>query len=134
MIHKLLNASKVNPESVRELTLSSQAETLIIIDAESNPIRKAIVWFDNRLTVEAKEIEERFSRQFIMDITGWPEVVPTWLAARILWLRKNKPGTFRKVFKYLLVEDYLMYKMTSKYHTEYSLVSSTLYFDISKKK
>ena len=133
VIQELLIASKVNPEWVKGIAFSSQAETLIVVDSEGNPIRKAIVWLDNRSTSEAKEIEDKFGSQLIMNITGQPEVVPTWPATRILWLRKNEPETFRKAFKYLLVEDYLMYKMTGKYHTEHSLVSSTLYFDICKK-
>lgn len=133
VIQELLIISKVNPELVKGLAFSSQGETLIVVDADGNPIRKAIVWLDNRSTLEAKEIEDKFGSQLIMDMTGQPEVVPTWPATRILWLRKNEPETFSKAFKYLLVEDYLLYKMTGQYHTEHSLVSSTLYFDISKK-
>jgi xylulokinase len=133
VIHELLAEAKVNPELVKGLAFSSQGETLIVVDADGNPIRKAIVWLDNRSAIEAKEIEDRFGSQLIMDITGQPEVVPTWPATRILWLKKNEPETFRKAFKYLLVEDYLLFKMTGQYHTEHSLISSTLYFNISKK-
>lgn len=133
VIQELLTISKVNPELVKGLAFSSQGETLIVVDGDGNSIRKAIVWLDNRSTIEAREIEEKFGSQLIMDISGQPEVVPTWPATRILWFKKNEPETFHKAFKYLLVEDYLMYKMTGEYHTDYSLVSSTLYFDISKK-
>jgi xylulokinase len=133
VIRELLVVSKVNPEMVKALAFSSQGETLIVVDADGNPIRKAIVWLDNRSTNEAREIEDKFGSQLIMEMTGQPEVVPTWPATRILWLKKNEPETFRRAYKYLLVEDYLLYKMTGEYHTEHSLVSSTLFFDISKK-
>jgi|SRR5665647_876066 len=133
VINDLLATSNVNPEKVKGLAFASQGETFIVVDAAGKPIRKAIVWLDNRSTDEARAIEQEFGNQLLMDITGQPEVVPTWPATRILWLRKNEPETFRKAFKYLLVEDYLMFRMTGKYHTEHSLVSSTLYFDIAKK-
>ncbi len=133
VIRELLIVAKVNPEMVKGLAFSSQGETLIVVDTDGNPIRKAIVWLDNRSTIEAREIEDKFGSQLIMDMTGQPEVIPTWPATRIIWLRKNEPETFSKAFKYLLVEDYLIFKMTGQYHTEHSLVSSTLYFDISKK-
>ena len=133
VIRGVIAEAKINPESVKGLAFSSQGETLIVVDADGKPIRKAIVWLDNRSTAEAKEIEDQFGNQLIMDITGQPEVVPTWPATRILWLKKNEPDTFCRAFKYLLVEDYLMYKMTGNYHTEHSLISSTLYFNISKK-
>ncbi len=133
VIQELLIVSKVNPELVKGLAFSSQGETLIVVDYEGFPVRKAIVWLDNRSTIEAREIEYKFGNQLIMDVTGQPEVAPTWPATRILWLRKNEPETFCKASKYLLVEDFLLFKMTGQYHTEHSLASSTLYFDISKK-
>ena len=133
VIRELLFATKINPELVKGLAFSSQGETLIVVDDSGKPLRKAIVWLDNRSTAEAREIEQKFGSQHIMDITGQPEVLPIWPATRILWFKKNEPETFRKAHKYLLVEDYLLYKMTGKYQTEQSLASSTLYFDIVKK-
>ncbi|NLC69163.1 MAG: hypothetical protein GX754_10390 [Clostridiaceae bacterium] len=69
-------------------------------------------------------MEEIFNR------TGQPEVAATWPATKILWLKKNEKNTFEKTSKYLLVEDYINYKLTGKYVTDKSLVSSTLYFDV----
>jgi xylulokinase len=133
VIKELLINSKVNPALVKGIAFSSQGETLIVVDRDGKPLRKAIVWLDNRSAKEAKEIEETFGNQLIMDRTGQPEVVPTWPATRILWLQRNEPDLFRKVHKFLLVGDYLLYKMTGQFQTDHSLVSSTLYFDIVKK-
>jgi len=132
VIHELLESSVVLPELVKGIAFSSQGETLIVVDKNGNPLRKAIVWLDNRSVEEAKEIADKFGDQQIMNVTGQPEVVATWPATKILWLKKNEPEVFKNTFKYLLVEDYLMFKMTGKYCTEHSLVSSTLYFDINK--
>lgn len=133
IIKELLNNSRIAPDLVKGIAFSSQGETLIAVDRRGKPLRKAIVWLDNRSTDEAKEIEQKFGRQLVMERTGQPEVVPTWPATRILWMQRNEPDIFRRVQKFLLVEDYLLFKMTGRYHTEHSLVSSTLYFDIVKK-
>lgn len=132
VICDLLKLSDVSPQLVKGVAFSSQGETLIVVDKNGIPLRKAIVWLDNRSVDEAKQIEEHFGNQLIINITGQPEVVPTWPATRLLWLQKYEPEVFKNAFKYLLVEDYLMFKMTGKYCTEHSLVSSTLYFDINK--
>ena len=126
--------SDVDPRSIGGLAFSSQGETLIPVDAEGAPLRKAIVWLDNRSVGEADEIKNQFGEQRIMDVTGQPEILPIWPATRIRWIRKNEPSIFDQVHKYLLVEDFLLFKMTGKYCTEHSLASSTLYFDISGKK
>jgi xylulokinase len=133
VIRSLVDKSGIDPADILGISFSSQGETLIVIDANGNPLRKAIIWLDNRSVKEAKEIEEKFGNQNILSISGQPEVVPTWTATRILWLRKNEPLVFDHVRWFLLVEDYLIYKMTGECHTEHSVVSSSLYFDINKK-
>jgi xylulokinase len=133
VIRILLDKSGISPADIHGISFSSQGETLIVIDANGKPLRKAIIWLDNRSVKEAKEIEEKFGNHDILKITGQPEVVPTWTATRILWLRKHEPFVFDNARWFLLVEDYLIFKMTGKLHTEHSLASSTLYFDINKK-
>ncbi len=133
IIRELVSKAGIAPSSVAGIAFSSQGETLIPVDCTGKPLRKAIVWLDNRSVKEANEIKDKFGSQYIMDITGQPEVLPTWPATRILWLKKNEPSVFSRVGKYLLVEDFLLFQMTGKYCTEHSLVSSTLYFDIQRK-
>ncbi len=133
IIQNLILKSGVDPRTIGGLAFSSQGETLIPVDAEGKPLRKAIIWLDNRSANEADEIKNQFGEQRIMEVTGQPEVLPIWPATRILWMKKNEPQVFNRVNKYLLVEDFLIFKMTGKYCTEHSLSSSTLYFNISRK-
>ncbi len=134
VIHTLLQKSGIDPAFIAGIAFSSQGETLITVDPQGNPLRKAIIWLDNRSVRQADLIRSQFGEQRIMDITGQPEVLPIWPATRIIWIKENEPDVFKKAGKYLLVEDYLIFRMTGKYCTEHSLVSSTLYFNITEKK
>ena len=49
--------SGIAPENIRALSVTGQAETLIMTGADHKPLRKAIVWLDNRAGREAKIIE-----------------------------------------------------------------------------
>lgn len=133
IIQELIVKSEVDPLTIEGLAFSSQAETLIPVDGDGKPLRKAIVWLDNRSVEEAKELKKQFGEQRIMEVTGQPEVLPLWPATRILWMKKHESQIFERVSKFLLVEDFLIFKMTGKYFTEHSLSSSTLYFNISEK-
>jgi xylulokinase len=133
IVREMIEKSGIDPALVSGIACSSQGETIIVVDKECKPLRKAIIWLDNRSVKEAKRIEEKFGNQQILDITGQPEVLAIWPATRILWLRENEPHIFNAAGKFLLVEDYLLYRMTGNYFAEHSLVSSTLYFDISRK-
>ncbi|HID95150.1 MAG TPA: hypothetical protein EYP53_03720 [Candidatus Latescibacteria bacterium] len=131
-IRSVLKQSHIPPEEVAALSISSQGETLIPVDRSGRPLRRAIVWLDNRSGEEARIIEEAFGVEEIYRITGQPEVVPTWPATKVLWIKRNEPGIFRQTHKFLLVEDYILYKLTGQYVTEGSLASSSLFFDINR--
>lgn len=133
VIHQLLSKLAISGKDILSLAFSSQGETLICLGANGRPLRKAIVWLDNRSVNEAGEIENHFGSDRAAEITGQNEIVPIWPATRILWLKKNEKKVFKQTHKFLLVEDYLIYRLTGKYCSEESLVSSTLYYDITNK-
>ncbi len=129
-VQKVINLSKIDPSHIRALAISSQGETLICLDKNGKPLHNAIVWLDNRSTYEALEIKNKFGEEQVYNKTGQPEITTTWPATKILWLRNNEKEVFNQTYKFLLVGDYLNYKLTGKYCTDPSLSSSTLYLDI----
>jgi len=128
-IASVLQESKVHPNEIRALGVSAQGETLILVDQEGIPLRRAIVWLDNRAQSEADQLAEIFGHRNAYEVTGQVKLVPTWPASKILWLRKNEPETFDKVAKFLLIEDYFLHRLTGEYVCEGSLVTSTCYWN-----
>jgi len=127
---QVLKTTKINPENIVALGISAQGETLIPIDKDGKPLRNAIVWLDNRAQEEAKILSKEFNDDVSYRITGQVKIVPTWPSSKILWIKRNEPEIFRKVYKYLLVEDYLIYRMTNEFVAEGSLLCSTVYWNI----
>lgn len=131
---KVLNKSKVDTRDISGIAVSSQGETFIPLGKDGKPLRKAIVWLDNRSKEEAQLIKDEFGVHEIYSITGQNDVIPTWTATKILWLKRNEPKLFERVHKYLLLEDYMIYRLTGEFATEYSIVCSSLLFDISQRR
>lgn len=124
---------EIHPEDEISLAISAQGETLICIDKDGNPLRKAIVWMDNRAVEEARAMEEKFGNELGYQVTGQVSFEPCWPAPKILWIKNNEPDIFAKTDRFLLLEDYLIYRMTGRFYTEGSLVCSSMYWDITKK-
>jgi xylulokinase len=122
--------SAAAPEAVGAIGVTSQGETLVALDAAGKPLRPAIVWLDNRTQGEAAQVGEAFSVADVYRVTGQQELIPTWTATRILWLRNHEPTIFERARKFLLVEDYLIYRLTGEFVTDHALNPSTLYYDI----
>ncbi|MBO4646719.1 MAG: hypothetical protein J5806_01020, partial [Lentisphaeria bacterium] len=122
--------AKIKPEEIRSVAVTGQAETLIFTDAAGKPVRKAIVWLDNRAKDEAAELEKQFTREALFRMSGQTEMLPCWPAAKILWLKRHEPEVFARTAKYLMVEDFIVHRLTGKYATCHGLMPSALYYDL----
>ncbi len=112
------------------ISVDTQGETLILADKEGAPLAPAVVWLDNRATAEAEEIRAAFGNKAVYDVTGQPEIVAGWPAAKLLWFRRHRPDLFERAERIFLLEDWILYRLTGNFVTEPTIQSSTLYFDI----
>ena len=113
------------------ISVDTQGETLILTDAEGNPLCPAVVWLDNRATAEAEEINAHFGRKLVYEITGQSEIAAAWPAPKLMWFKKNRPDIWKNTEKIFLLEDYVLYSLTGEFVTEPTIQSSSLYFNIS---
>jgi xylulokinase len=129
-VRAVLVRSAVPLAEVVSLCISSQGETFVPVDENGCPTRKAIVWLDNRAAPQAAAIAARFGLDEVYYRTGQPDVVPTWPACKILWLRENEPELFQHSARFLLLEDYLLFRLTGQYVTEMAQQTSSLLLDL----
>jgi xylulokinase len=116
-------------KQVVSIAISSQAETLIMLDKEDHWLMPAIVWLDNRSFAEAEEIQQALGT----GPTGLTSMQATWPATKILWLRKHRPAIFKQVHTYMLLEDYIILLLTGEYIGEYSLYSTSALLNVRDK-
>ncbi|MBE7081716.1 MAG: hypothetical protein E7372_04080 [Clostridiales bacterium] len=115
---------------VDALAVDTQGETLICLDKNGKPLMNAIIWLDNRAEKEAREMENHFGLEKIYNITGQTEVPAGYPAPKIMWLKQNVKEVFDNADKFLLLEDYILYRLTGKFSASRSLYSSSLLMNI----
>ncbi len=131
-IRSVFSISGADPQQVMVITIVTQGETLIPVDKKGNALRNAIVWLDSRAEAEAAEISNNFTADYIYSATGLPEISGACPAAKILWIKNHEPEIFASTAKFLMLEDYIISKLTGKFITDKSILSSTGYFDINR--
>lgn len=131
-----LGQMKANADlmSIKAIGFSAQGETLFFVDEKCTALRNAIVWMDNRAVDEAEVLRNKFGDELCYKVTGQVSFEPCWPAAKVLWVKNNEPEVFAKTKKILLIEDYVIARMTGKFVAEGSLLTSTEYWDITTKK
>ena len=130
VVRQALVQSGISPREVGGLAISSQGETFVAVDEAGQALRKAIVWLDNRAVQEALDIRAAFDPLEFYHATGQPESVPAWPACKMLWMKRHEPELFAQTRRFLLLEDYLILRMTGEYATTTALQTSSLFLDI----
>ena len=130
VVRRVLAQAGARGSDVVAMTVSSQGETVVPVSAAGTPIGPAIVWLDNRASDEADELAARFDRETVYATTGVPAVVPTWTACKLLWWKRHAEPLYRSAARFLLVEDFLLHRLTGRFVTEGGVQCTTLLYDI----
>jgi xylulokinase len=98
------------------------------VDENGKPVYPFINWVCTRTTPQFDWWLKTVGLEKTFEITGWqPFIWSTVL--RFMWLKENEPEVARKVYKWLIVEDFVNFQLTGKYSTDYTDASPTLLFD-----
>lgn len=130
--HKLLKEAKVKSEEVKVVSFSGQMMGCLPVRQDGVPLRHAIIWADQRGVKQANELKEKIGMETVYKITGH-RASPSYSAAKIMWVRDTEPDLFKKAFKFLQAKDYVAFKLTGIFATDYSDASGTNLFDLWKK-
>jgi xylulokinase len=121
-------------KDIAAIGFSAQGETLVFLDGDGQPLRDAIVWMDNRAGAQAEAMRAHFGDETCYRVTGQVSFEACWPAAKVMWVRENEPGIWAQTRHILLLEDYIIYRLTGAFAAEGSLLTSTLYWDITTKR
>ncbi len=131
LVSDIVTANHIS--SIAQIAFTGQAESLVVVDKQGKALMNAISWMDERSVEECEVLSKQFSPALCERITGQQAVLPTWPATKILWLKNNRPDVFRAADCYLLLKDYIVYRLTGKRTADMSIATFSFYFDIFEK-
>ncbi len=134
LIASMVQSNGVAADQVSQITFTGQAESLVVVDQQGKTLMNAISWMDERSVKECQALEGQFSHEEIEAVTGQMAVLPTWPATKILWLKNNAPEIYENAGTYMMLKDFVVYRMTGKKLADCSIATFTFYFDIYEKK
>ena len=128
----VLSQSGVDASLIRGIGLSGQMHGLVLLDHLGCPLRRAIIWCDQRSQEECVQLEETLGQDRLLDITGNP-ALPGFTASKILWVQNHEPHLWEKCAHILLPKDYIRYQLTGELATDVSDASGMLLFDVKNR-
>lgn len=115
------------------ISVTGQAETLIGLDGEGKPVGDAIVWLDTRAQRECARLGELVDADQVYRRTGNPGFDPVMPVCKLPWLREHQPERYRATKTFLLIKEYIVYKLTGRIVGEFSALSCSGYFNIVRR-
>ncbi|MHA1932131.1 MAG: FGGY-family carbohydrate kinase, partial [Promethearchaeota archaeon] len=128
-IERAIKKSGIDKTDIVSLSVTNQRETIVPVDKEGNPLHNALVWQDRRTIDQVEFIEKVVGIDKVYKTTGLT-IDPYFSATKILWFKDKKPDIYNQTHKFLLVSDFIIYKLTGKFCTDFSNASRTMLFDI----
>lgn len=113
---------------VRAIGLSGQMHGAVLLGAQDQVLRPAILWNDGRSHVECDELTAATPR--LHDIAG-NLAMPGFTAPKLLWVRRHEPGIFADTRCVLLPKDYLRLRLSGVKVGDPSDASGTLWLDVA---
>jgi sugar (pentulose or hexulose) kinase len=104
----------VSKDSIAAVALTTQRNTVILVDQNGRPLRPAIIWLDQRRTEGLPPLGGLWRLAFILK--GATETVAYLQAeAEANWILTHQPDLWRHTFKYLLLSGYLTFLLTGRF-------------------
>jgi xylulokinase len=104
----------------------------VMMGKDGQALAPAIIWPDQRSSLQVNEITERIGQDRLIDITGSP-VATGFLAASTLWVQQEDPDLWEDVRQLLLPKDYIRFRLTGNYATDPSDGSGALLLDVKSR-
>ena len=115
-------------ESIKAAAVTGLGADAVPLDEYGEPVYPFINWLCTRTAPQFDWWLENVGLEKTFQVSGWqPFVWSTVL--RFMWLEENEPEIASRIDKWLIVEDFVNFKLTGKISTDFTDASPTLLFD-----
>lgn|GEM_PF-5657758 len=125
----------VKPEDIEAVACDGQAGGILVVDKNRKPSTYMLYadtrgldqleWFKHRLLEKGLDTQQYFKRTGLRWHTHWS-------ISKILWIKEKQPNIWTRVHMILDCKDYLTFKLTSTFSTDYANAHTTMLFDVEK--
>lgn len=127
---QLRHAHPAEYAAVRGIGLSGQMHGAVLLDAQDQVLRPAILWNDTRSAAECLEMMAELPN---LPALAGTLAMPGFTAPKLRWVARHEPGIFKRTAKVLLPKDYVRLMLTGEYVTDMSDASGTLWLDVQQR-
>jgi len=112
--------------------LSGHMHGFALVNAEGHSVGNAIIWPDQRSSVQVQIMRDRIGAEKLARIAGTAPATG-FMGPTLLWLAEHDPDRLSRAAACLLPKDYIRLRLTGNIGTEASDASATGIFDVTRR-
>ncbi len=117
--------------AVEAISLSVHGEAVTAVDRGGTPLRPMILGMDTRTAPQNQWLAQKFGPEALFSWTGMPVHTINTLP-KLLWIKQNEPEIWENADRFMLVEDFLIAKMTGQAAISKCLASRTQLYNLKQ--
>jgi xylulokinase len=131
-VKKAVQKSGLRSEEITCVGFSGQMHGAVMLDANGEVVRPALIWCDQRTQKQSLELSEKFSTEKLIQLTCNPPLT-NFTLTKLLWVRENEPQLWARVRYAMLPKDYVRFRLTGDRAIDQADASGTLLLDVAKR-
>lgn len=124
--------SGIDASKVAGIGAGGQMHGLVALDEKDQVVRPAILWNDGRTGKQTDYLNKVVGKEQLSKYTA-NIAFAGFTAPKILWMKENEPELFARTAKIMLPKDYINYRLSGAFCTDYSDASGMLLLDVEHK-
>ncbi len=119
-------------DAITALCISSFGESAVPVDVKGRVLHNSLLNTDVRGSLQCEKMVSRLGLQKIMELSG-VHAHPIYTLNKIMWFKENLPEIYKNTWKFMLFEDFILYRLGFEAVIDYSLAARTMAFNVLKK-
>jgi xylulokinase len=128
-LREVVRVAGTAADQIRGIGLTGQMHGLVLLDADGNVLRPAMLWNDGRSSDQCDWLRKTIGHDRLIDITG-NDAFEGFTLPKLLWVKEHEPDVFARARQILLPKDYIRYRLTGEYGTDKAGAGGTLMLDL----
>lgn len=124
--------ASLDPSQIAGIGVGGQMHGLVALDEKDEVVRPAILWNDGRTKKQTDYLNDVVGKKQLSEYTA-NIAFAGFTAPKILWMKENEPENFERTARIMLPKDYIAYRLSGTFCTDYSDASGMLLLDVKNK-
>jgi xylulokinase len=129
VIREALQCADIRANEVLAVGLTGLKHAPVLVDAEGQPLARAMLWMDQRCRSQAEWMARELGDLILETVGGESTVTTTPSAPKLRWIVENDPGLLSRTRTLLLPKDYVRFRLTGTIGTDPSDAGGTRLYD-----